>query len=85
MFAACIPVKTLWRFHVPVWSPSKDPPFRVPTLPNVIQQLNENFGQRGGLFAIEDFKPKNNFILVRRDGQARWMDVGDSEGHRMPV
>lgn len=27
---------------------------------------------------------KDNFILVDSEGQARRMDVGDSEGHRMP-
>ncbi|GJL59925.1 MAG: hypothetical protein NPIRA03_27820 [Nitrospirales bacterium] len=27
---------------------------------------------------------KDNFILVDSQGQARRMDVGDSEGHRMP-
>jgi len=27
---------------------------------------------------------KDNFILVDNQGQARRMDVGDSEGHRMP-
>ena len=27
---------------------------------------------------------KDNFILVASEGQARRMDVGDSEGHHMP-
>ena len=27
---------------------------------------------------------KNNFILVDSQGQARRMDIGDSEGHHMP-
>ncbi|GJL66754.1 MAG: hypothetical protein NPIRA05_17250 [Nitrospirales bacterium] len=39
----------------------------------------------GGTYAIvAPTITKDNFILVNSEGQARRIDVGDTEGHRMP-